>query len=62
MFELDAELALLWEFSLHYTFSEDKGCSLQVLLLFFFLIFFLINMCITCFLIHFNKILVLENK
>lgn len=37
MFGLDTELTLLWETSFHYTIFEDKGCSLQMLLLFSFL-------------------------
>lgn len=37
MFGLDVELTFLRESSFHDRFFEDKGWSLQVLLLFFFL-------------------------
>lgn len=37
MLGLDAELTLPWKTAFHYTFFEDEGCFVQMLLLFFFL-------------------------
>lgn len=37
MLGLVAELTRPWETAFHYTYFEDEGCSVQALLLFFFL-------------------------